>query len=208
MLRIDQVERAVDHRDLPGPHEVGLALELIHAHPPGVRGFVSIGSKLGHTLVGHHLGVEGEQQHGVGVRRHLVHVLPVARFGAHTNLLPHLGSSRLGARVAGFYEPSYERFAPETWLDAARLHDHVPSPFLGVVPEHEAHRDRVGGYPALPLAVPEPEEPALGTAERHALAAPGVDEACLERVHHASGALRAELRHYIGREANRRRGHF
>lgn len=203
MLRIHEVERTVDHADLPGPREVRVGSELIDLHPASVCGLVPVGSKLGHTLVAHHLHVEGEQQYGVGVGGHLAHVPPVARLRAHTDLLLQLRGGCLGACVAGLHEPGHKGFVSETGLDAARFQDHVPRALLGVVPEHDSHRDRVGGYPALPLAVPEPEELALGAAERHALAALGVHEARLARVHHASGALRAELRHHIGREANR-----
>lgn len=205
VLRIDHVECAVDHGGLPPPHEVGVE-ELVHPHPTGAGGLVPVGSKLRHTLVAHHLHVEGEQQHGVGVGGHLAHVPPVARLRAHTDLLLQLRGGCLGACVAGLHETGHEGFVPETGLDAARFQDHVPRALLGVVPEHDSHRDRVGGYPALPLAVPEPEELAPSTAERHALAALGVHEARLARVHHGSRctADRTSAPHRAGGESTKR----
>lgn len=190
----------MDHVDLPGPHEVGVALELVHAHPPSTDGFVPVGPKLGSAFVEHHLQVEAEQQHGVGLRRHLAQVAPLGRAAALAHFLPKLRDARLDARVSRLHVPGHERLASDTGRDTALLHDDVPRPLLGVVPEHDPHRHGRGGDPAtglVPLAFAELQELALRAAEGFTLTASRIHDAGSALVDDGAPALRTEVRRLV-----------
>lgn len=197
VLRVDDVERAVDHADLPRPREVRLAPEPIDLHPASVRGLVAVRAELGHAPVRHHLGVEGEKEHGARLRGDLAHVVPVDGAAAEPNLLPQLVDARLGTRVPDLHEPRHERLLPEAGLDAALLHEHVPRQAARIAPEHDPHRHRVRRHPALPLALAASEELTSGAAEGFALAAGGVDDPRAALVDDGGRALRAEVRHEV-----------
>ncbi len=200
-LRISKVERLVDLGDLPGPREFD-RVELIHAHEACRERLMPVGPELGHALVPHHLHEEAEQEHGIGIRRHLSHVAPVDDVAPDPNLLPELDDAGLDVGLPGLNESRHKGLLAVPGLDASRFDDDVPGAGVRILPEHDSHGDRLRRNPALPSARSEIEERRLGTPERLALPTPRVHDPCARHVGNSASALRAEVRSCVCGDEN------